>query len=227
MSKKHLDRRVLFKVLDQNFSLEEIRILIFFLEMDFDEMIGSTKRMIIQQLITHCERRDMLEKLAEEMVNQRSDVEAKLDSEASLDRHVSPSHKKRRFYSKAFKRVALDLWASSNEPAAVIERELGITRGLLSAWKHKARDKLLMAKIEAQRKDRNGRDVIWLSTEFKLVGQGIEIPVRVVKPVDLHAGAKNYLSDDVASHSQFHAKVLTRCRFYTILVCEQFVFEKH
>lgn len=45
--------------------------------------------------------------------------------------------KKRRTYSREFKLEAIELLKKSGESAAQIERELGITAGLLSRWKRK------------------------------------------------------------------------------------------
>ena len=44
---------------------------------------------------------------------------------------------KNRTYTAEFKQEALALLESSDRPAAVIERELGITAGLLSRWYRK------------------------------------------------------------------------------------------
>jgi len=43
--------------------------------------------------------------------------------------------KKYRTYTKEFKREALELLANSNKSAAQLERELGITTGLLLKWR--------------------------------------------------------------------------------------------
>ena len=43
--------------------------------------------------------------------------------------------KKYRTYTKEFKLEALELLASSNKSAAALERELGITTGLLLKWR--------------------------------------------------------------------------------------------
>ena len=44
-------------------------------------------------------------------------------------------NKKRRTYTEAFKLETLELLASSGKSAAQIERDLGITKGLLVKWR--------------------------------------------------------------------------------------------
>lgn len=44
-------------------------------------------------------------------------------------------NKKRRRYTEAFKLEALELLESSGKSAAQIERDLGITQGLLVKWR--------------------------------------------------------------------------------------------
>jgi len=44
-------------------------------------------------------------------------------------------NEKRRKYTKEFKREALELLRTSGESAAQIERDLGITKGLLLKWR--------------------------------------------------------------------------------------------
>lgn len=46
--------------------------------------------------------------------------------------------RKRRTYTDEFKWEALRLWESSGKSANAIERELGMSSGLLSKWKMKA-----------------------------------------------------------------------------------------
>lgn len=46
--------------------------------------------------------------------------------------------RKQRYYSPEFRQQALELLEASGKPAAAIERDLGITEGLLSRWKRKA-----------------------------------------------------------------------------------------
>lgn len=43
--------------------------------------------------------------------------------------------KKYRTYTEAFKLEALELWKGSDKSTAQIERELGITRGMLLKWR--------------------------------------------------------------------------------------------
>jgi transposase len=43
--------------------------------------------------------------------------------------------KKRRYYAPEFKREAVQLAIRSGRPMAVVERELGITAGLLRKWR--------------------------------------------------------------------------------------------
>lgn len=45
---------------------------------------------------------------------------------------------KRRKYSAEFKRESLELWKSSGKSASKIERELGITNGLLAKWRQQS-----------------------------------------------------------------------------------------
>jgi transposase len=42
----------------------------------------------------------------------------------------------RKHYTREFKFEALELWRTSAKPAAQIERDLGIHKGRLHAWKH-------------------------------------------------------------------------------------------
>lgn len=44
---------------------------------------------------------------------------------------------KKRTYPAEFKQEAVRLWETSGKSAMAIERELGITHGLLNKWKHK------------------------------------------------------------------------------------------
>lgn len=44
------------------------------------------------------------------------------------------SNKKRK-YTLAFKQEAVALWETGDQPARIIEQELGITPGLLSKWR--------------------------------------------------------------------------------------------
>lgn len=46
--------------------------------------------------------------------------------------------RKRRTYTDEFKWEALRLWESSGKSAQIIERELGMSSGLLNKWKMKA-----------------------------------------------------------------------------------------
>ena len=45
----------------------------------------------------------------------------------------------KRTYTKQFKEETIALWESSGKSASAIERELGITAGLLSRWRRKQR----------------------------------------------------------------------------------------
>ena len=47
--------------------------------------------------------------------------------------------KKRGRYSAAYKRQAIEMALSSDRTIADIERELGLTKGLLTQWVHRAR----------------------------------------------------------------------------------------
>ena len=49
------------------------------------------------------------------------------------------SHKGYRTYTEEFKREALELLKSSGKNARQIERELGITQGMLLKWRDKYR----------------------------------------------------------------------------------------
>lgn len=49
----------------------------------------------------------------------------------------TPSSKKHRKYPEEFKQQALALYRSGNRSASDIERELGITNGLLTRWHRK------------------------------------------------------------------------------------------
>lgn len=47
---------------------------------------------------------------------------------------------KKRTYSAEFKQEAVRLWETSGKSAMAIERELGITHGLLNKWTRKLKD---------------------------------------------------------------------------------------
>lgn len=47
---------------------------------------------------------------------------------------------KKRTYPAEFKQEAVRLWESTSKSAMAIERELGITHGLLNRWKRKLKD---------------------------------------------------------------------------------------
>jgi transposase len=48
---------------------------------------------------------------------------------------------KKRTYPAEFKQEAVRLWETTGKSAMAIERELGITHGLLNKWKRKLKDK--------------------------------------------------------------------------------------
>lgn len=51
--------------------------------------------------------------------------------------------KRYRTYTDEFKRDALELWRSSGKSAAQVERELGITKGLLLKWRDRYQVKVI------------------------------------------------------------------------------------
>jgi transposase len=53
-----------------------------------------------------------------------------------------------RIYTEEFKRDALELWQSSGRSAAQVERELGITKGLLLKWRDRYQVKYTQGEAE-------------------------------------------------------------------------------
>ena len=60
---------------------------------------------------------------------------------------------KRKKYSKQFKLDAIRMYENGEKPMAQVERELGITQGLLAKW----RDELLQAKEQGDAFPGNGK----------------------------------------------------------------------
>jgi nucleoside phosphorylase len=58
-----IDKQDLFKALDRRLSMDELRILCFMLDVDFDNITGNTKRVKVTELIKLFERRGQLEKI--------------------------------------------------------------------------------------------------------------------------------------------------------------------
>jgi len=85
--------------------------------------------------------------------------------------------KQRKRYTEEFKHEALQLWEASEKSAAEIERDLGITNGLLYQWK-KAFKK--QAQAEADGSAAETAEVRQLKKELELVKQERDILKKAV-----------------------------------------------
>lgn len=61
--------------------------------------------------------------------------------------------KQYRTYTDEFKRDALELWQSSGKSAAQVERELGITKGLLLKWRDRYQVKVINGAVSLEPSD--------------------------------------------------------------------------
>jgi transposase len=93
------------------------------------------------------------------------------------------SEKKYRTYTEEFKREALELLKSSGKSAGQIERELGITAGMLLKW----RDRYQVvahenqgAKLEPSDLEAAKREIHRLQRELKEIAEEREILKKVV-----------------------------------------------
>lgn len=93
------------------------------------------------------------------------------------------SDKKYRTYTDEFKREALELLKSSGKSAGQLERELGITGGMLLKWRdryqvvlsEKQEPQLVASDLEAAK-----REIVRLQRELKEVAEEREILKKVV-----------------------------------------------
>jgi len=93
------------------------------------------------------------------------------------------SDKKYRAYTDEFKREALELLKSSGKSAGQLERELGITPGMLLKWRdryqvvlsEKQEPQLVASDLEAAK-----REIVRLQRELKEVAEEREILKKVV-----------------------------------------------
>jgi transposase len=93
------------------------------------------------------------------------------------------SDKKYRTYTEEFKREALELLKSSRKSAGQIERELGITAGMLLKWRDRyqvvahenQKPKLELSDLEAAK-----REIQRLQRELKEIAEEREILKKVV-----------------------------------------------
>lgn len=93
------------------------------------------------------------------------------------------SDKKNRTYTDEFKREALELLKSSGKSAGQLERELGITPGMLLKWRdryqvvtsEKQEPKLVPSDLEAAK-----REIVRLQRELKEIAEEREILKKVV-----------------------------------------------
>ena len=93
------------------------------------------------------------------------------------------SDKKYRTYTDEFKREALELLKSSGKSAGQLERELGITPGMLLKWRDRYQvvsaenqeAKLVPSDLEAAK-----REIVRLQRELKEVAEEREILKKVV-----------------------------------------------
>jgi transposase len=93
------------------------------------------------------------------------------------------SDKRYRTYTDEFKREALELLKSSGKSAGQLERELGITAGMLLKWRdryqvvtpEKQEPKLVPSDLEAAK-----REIVRLQRELKEIAEEREILKKVV-----------------------------------------------
>jgi len=93
------------------------------------------------------------------------------------------SEKKYRVYTDEFKREALELLKSSGKSAGQLERELGITTGMLLKWRHRYQvvasenqeAKLIPSDLEAAK-----REIQRLQGELKEIAEEREILKKAV-----------------------------------------------
>lgn len=87
------------------------------------------------------------------------------------------SKKTRRRYTQEFKREAIELWQSSEKSATAIEKDLGISTGMLYYWKKEFRKK---AEAEADGSAAELAELKRLKKELALVKQERDILKKVV-----------------------------------------------
>ena len=85
--------------------------------------------------------------------------------------------KNRKQYTLEFKREAVQLWATSGKAAAEIEKDLGITPGLLYRWKSRLQKK---AQAEVDGSAAEAAELRRLKKELELVKQERDILKKAV-----------------------------------------------
>lgn len=85
--------------------------------------------------------------------------------------------KTRKQYAPEFKREAVQLWQSSGKAAAEIEKDLGISHGLLYRWKRQLQDQ---AEAEADGSAAESAELHRLKRELELVKQERDILKKAV-----------------------------------------------
>jgi len=93
------------------------------------------------------------------------------------------SEKRYRTYTEEFKREALELLKSSGKSASQLERELGITPGMLLKWRNRYQvvtTEKNEARLEASDMEAAKREIHRLERELKEVTEEREILKKVV-----------------------------------------------
>lgn len=85
--------------------------------------------------------------------------------------------KTRKRYTEEFKREAIELWQSSEKSAAEIEKDLGITNGMLYHWKKEFRKK---AEAEADGSAAELAELKRLRKELAIVKQERDILKKAI-----------------------------------------------
>jgi len=85
--------------------------------------------------------------------------------------------KTRKRYTVEFKQEAIALWQASEKPAAQIEQDLGIAKGMLYQWQKEAKKK---ATTEADGSAAEAAEVKRLKKELALVKQERDILKKAV-----------------------------------------------
>lgn len=85
--------------------------------------------------------------------------------------------KTRKRYTWEFKQEAVELWHSSEKSAAEIEKDLGITKGMLYHWKKELKKK---AEAEADGSAAEMAELKWLRKELATVKQERDILKKAI-----------------------------------------------
>ncbi len=88
--------------------------------------------------------------------------------------------KKHRSYTQEFKRQALELLENSGKSASELERELGITKGLLVKWKQRYQVNQKTAQIEPSDMQAAQTEIRRLRRELSIVEQERDILKKAI-----------------------------------------------